>query len=551
MNQKESDDPRGAAYEAATLKTLSDKDPLRSAQQFSKTKKIIRFNDEFYEWQESHYETLTTDDIRSYIYKFLEEHAPFKANSKLVSEIVDALKSVVGIKSKVSPPFDLTNNKQINNYISFKNGVIDIDNDEFNLRSHRPDYFFTSSLNYEFNPDAAEPVLWLGFMDQIFMSDKQQIETLQEYFGLCMTRITIFQLLLLFVGPKRSGKGTIMRILKVLVGQANVAAPTLSSLSSQFGAASLINKTLAVIADARIGPRTDVQIIAERLLSITGEDLISIERKFLPDRIGQLVVRFIWVANELPRIGDAGSAFASRLLILILRESFLGRENRNLTNELLSEIPSIANWALEGLKRLRARGHFIQPDAGKDAIEAVSELGSPVTAFVHDECAVGAQYEISVNDVYERFIQWSSDQGQRRVPPKNIFGRDLRACVPTLIVKQPRDSGSRYRIYSGITLKDCVPPPVQDDEVERTERNTNHSTYRTGERISTRQDQKDCVPLSAKAHNMLAKACEGKCIAPDEVITSWSDEDLEKLESGQFTQEWLNNYVAGKAHDRG
>ena len=146
-----------------------------------------------------------------------------------------------------------------------------------------------------------------------------------------------------------------------------MAAPTLSSLSSQFGAASLINKTLAVIADARIGPRTDVQIIAERLLSITGEDLISIERKFLPDWIGQLVVRFIWVANELPRIGDAGAAFASRLLILILRESFLGRENRNLTNELLSEIPGIANWALEGLKRLRARGHFIQPDAGKDS----------------------------------------------------------------------------------------------------------------------------------------------------------------------------------------
>jgi putative DNA primase/helicase len=538
-------DPRAEAFETATLKTISNKDPLNSAKQFAKTKEIKYFVNEFFECVGPHYEALTQDELRSYIYKYLEAHAPFKANSKIVSDIIDAYKSVVGIRCKISPPFDISNNERIDNFISFENGVLDINNDNYILKPHSSEYFFTSSLNYMFDPDAPACILWTNFLNQIFSQDKQQIAALQEYFGLCLTRITTFQLMLLLIGPKRSGKGTIMRVLKVLVGQANVAAPTLSSLSAQFGAASLINKTLAIIADARIGPRTDVQIIAERLLSITGEDLISVERKFLPDWIGQLVVRFIWVANELPRIGDAGAAFSSRLFILVLRESFLGRENRNLTEELLTEIPGIANWALEGLKRLRERGHFVQPDAGKDAVEAVSELGSPVTAFVHDECEVGDQYEIPVNDVYERFVQWSNDQGQRRVPPKNIFGRDLRASVPTLIVRQPREFGSRYRIYSGITLKDCVlSVPVEGEE--RMERNKNNSTYRTGVEVNTNQDQKDCVPLSASVHKLLKQICDGLNITVEQIREGLSRQDIEDIESGAITVEWLKDYAKSK-----
>lgn len=539
-------DPRAEAFEAAVLKTLDAKDPYRSAQQiakdkFNNKKNTVYYQGQFYEYIGSHYEALEIDDVRSDIYQFLETHAPFKANSKLVSDIVDALKSVVGKKNKTPPPFNTTTKKHMNNFISFKNGVVEIDSEEFILMPHSPDYFFTSSLDYEFNPDAVKPVLWINFLNEIFQNDNQQIEALQEYFGLCLTRITKFQLMLLLVGPKRSGKGTVMRVLKNLIGQANVAAPTLSSLSSQFGLASLIHKTLAIIADARIGQRTDVQIIAERLLSITGEDSITIERKFLSDWIGQLVVRFVWVANELPRIGDAGSAFSSRLFILVLRESFLGRENRNLTEELLTEIPGIANWALDGLKRLRDRDRFVQPDAGKDAIEAVSELGSPVAAFVHDECEIGIQYEIAVNDVYERFRQWSNDQGHRRPPPKNIFGNNLRSCVPLLAVKQHRDSGTRYRVYSGITLKDFV-PNASASEVTRTTREETHTTYRGSVGDSVGQSSETRVPMSDIVSNKIIKACKNlKYLTVDIFISKLSADDFSDIESEKYSEKYLRD----------
>lgn len=84
----------------------------------------------------------------------------------------------------------------------------------------------------------------------------------------------------MLVGPKRAGKGTVLRVLKGLLGDHNVAAPTLSSLTQNFGLAPLVGKPLAAISDARIGTRADSLVAVERLLSVSGEDPITVDRKY-------------------------------------------------------------------------------------------------------------------------------------------------------------------------------------------------------------------------------------------------------------------------------
>ena len=86
-------------------------------------------------------------------------------------------------------------------------------------------------------------------------------------FGYLLTSDTRLQKMFLIVGPKRSGKGTIARVLKALLGVANVAGPTLSGLGTNFGLAPLVGKPLAIISDARLSGRADQQVIAERLLA--------------------------------------------------------------------------------------------------------------------------------------------------------------------------------------------------------------------------------------------------------------------------------------------
>ena len=106
----------------------------------------------------------------------------------------------------------------------------------------------------------------------------------------------------LFVGPKRAGKGTIARVLTGLLGAHNVAAPTLASLSTNFGLSPLIGKPLALISDARLSGRSDSSVVVERLLSISGEDSLTIDRKYLDQWTGRLPTRLALMTNELPQL---------------------------------------------------------------------------------------------------------------------------------------------------------------------------------------------------------------------------------------------------------
>jgi putative DNA primase/helicase len=256
------------------------------------------------------------------------------------------------------------------------------------------------------------------------------------------------------VGPKRSGKGTIARVLTAILGRENVAGPTLSSLAQNFGLAPLIGKPLAIISDARLGGRVDTQIVVERLLSITGEDWLSIDRKFLPAWHGQLPTRFVILTNELPKLGDASGAIPSRFIVLRLIHSFYGQEDLLLTGKLIQEAPGILLWAITGRDRLAARGYFAQPASAIQAAEELSDLGSPVGAFVRERCVIRSHSCVECEVLYAAWARWCEGQHRNHRGTIQSFGRDLRAVVPDLEVSQSRDprTGERLRYYQGIGL---------------------------------------------------------------------------------------------------
>src|SRR4029079_11210253 len=208
------------------------------------------------------------------------------------------------------------------------------------------------------------------------------------------------QKMFLLVGPKRGGKGTIGRVLTGLLGAHHVSAPTLASLSTNFGLQPLIGKPLALVSDARLSTTADSKIVVERLLSISGEDSLTIDRKYKEPWTGRLPTRFLIMTNELPRLSDASGALASRFILLVLTKSFYGSENPKLTGELLTEAPAIFNWALEGLDRLTARGYFVNPESGNDAIRQMEDLSSPISAFIRDRCVVGGRYQVKVDELW-------------------------------------------------------------------------------------------------------------------------------------------------------
>ena len=142
------------------------------------------------------------------------------------------------------------------------------------LLPHDPQFLTMNCLPLDYDPNAPVPTRWLAFLEEIWPNDKSAQRCLQEKVGYFLTPDNRLQKLFIIVGPKRGGKGTIVFVLSKLIGRENVVYPTLKSMAGEFGRWPLIDKKLAIIADARLGPQTDAHAVAEHLLSIQLQHLV-------------------------------------------------------------------------------------------------------------------------------------------------------------------------------------------------------------------------------------------------------------------------------------
>jgi putative DNA primase/helicase len=237
-----------------------------------------------------------------------------------------------------------------------------------------------------------------------------------------------------------------------MIGRKNAAGPSLNSLAGEFGLAPLIGKSLAVISDARFAGK-DSSIVVERLLSISGEDSLTINRKHRDQWTGKLPTRLHVISNELPKLGDASTAIVGRMVLILVKRSWLGKEDLTLEPALNKELSGILNWALDGLQRLSTTNKFTRLPAAEEAIVAMRDLASPVGAFVRERCITGPNYEIRTDELYAAYKTWADDAGHIKKTDA-VFGRDLRATVPEVLKQRPRHKGGdRRHVYAGIDLR--------------------------------------------------------------------------------------------------
>ena len=368
------------------------------------------------------------------------------------------------------------------NIITFANGLMDVDNPSV-LIPHSPNWCSTVCLPFAYEPSATCP-LWEKFLSEVFEGDQDRAALIQEFFGYCLSSDTSLQKALILVGKPRSGKGTIQRILGALAGLENSTGFSLERLATEFGPSALVNKAVALVGEVELSANPQRAKIVEVLKSIIGEDSISINKKYdaqFPSL--RLPTRFVIASNSVPRLLDASGALAHRFLFVPFEMSFVGREDIHLEEKLLKELPGIANWALAGLKRLRAAGgKFTLGDGHKRLASQYAADTSPIMAWVRSEmvvhrradpgdlppeCLTAESVSIGKTDAYERYVEWCEGHD---VEPTSIrwFGRDLKTLIPKL--QEGRETGSegfRQHVYRGLGVRKQRTP--DDDETKKSE----------------------------------------------------------------------------------
>ena len=402
-----------------------------------------------------HYGELTKDEVQGILVRHLND-STFGLTTHITGNHMMQLRAQASLPDTVSPPAWIggpPRNWPDNEILACPSGLVHLPslvrNQEFFCPA-TPRFFTLVALDYECDINAGRPDRWLEFLNQLWPDDAESICLLQEFFGYCLTVDTSQQKILLIVGPRRSGKGTIARVLRRLIGSQNVAGPTLAGLGTNFGLWPLLGKSVAIISDARLGHRTDSMVVTERLLSISGEDALTVDRKNMSAVTGKLDARLMMLTNELPRFSDASGALAGRMLILRLLRSWYGQEDPGLYGRLERELPGILLWAIEGWRRLRERGHFLSPGASEEIQDELDDLTSPVAAFIRQRCFVGPEHEVVGSELYAAYRTWCQQENTLSIPNRSVFGRDLRAAVATIGRGQQHDG---TRLYRGIGLR--------------------------------------------------------------------------------------------------
>jgi P4 family phage/plasmid primase-like protien len=272
-------------------------------------------------------------------------------------------------------------------------------------------------------------------------------------FGYILSGDTRQQKFFNLIGPRRSGKGTINKVLVALLGQHNTVAPELGELCDTFGLQPWLGKLLASFTDAR-APERNRSAVVSQLLRIVGGDTITVNRKNKEAWNGYLPTRLVIYSNEVLQLTENSNALTGRMIVLKMTKSFFNQEDTDLAHKLEQELSGIFNWAMEGLKRRIARGgHFLQPATGKEYLDLMAELGNPMGTFAEDALEFDATSMVKKEDVFICWKHWALKKSMAPGTEQAFKRRFLAATQERYVMSQQiQIEGERSQVYMGVKL---------------------------------------------------------------------------------------------------
>jgi P4 family phage/plasmid primase-like protien len=444
---------------------FASSDPILLARSFAKTLDLVwHWRGDFYQWTGCWWVLIDDEELKGLLYPWLEkvrvkerkEIVPVRATRTLVSDILSALAGVKQLPNTKEQPFWIdptADDPKPSSLLPFRNGVLDLDAEQRQLVPSDHRLFALHGVECDYTPvfHGGRSREWQKFLASIFPGDLESQETVEEICGYLLSSDTSFQKAFAWIGDKRSGKGTIGRLVRAAVGTGRFINPTLKDFGETFGPANMIGKSVAMVSDTRGVVRPGSSVV-ETILTVTGEDAQSIRRMYKSHWNGVLPTRILLLSNGPLDLKDPTGVVISRLITVHFGESFYGREDYQLTEKLLAELPGIINAWLDGLYRLRKRGRFRQPQSAKDIVESMDESAGLVRAYVDQHCVVGPEWSIQKAAFRQDFNEWADDRGHHRMSEESITKQLLGLHRKIRLGRSRRSGdGSPVPMYFGLT----------------------------------------------------------------------------------------------------
>jgi putative DNA primase/helicase len=374
---------------------------------------------------------------------------------------------IVNPKPKESHRREFLNTIQIVNretsdwLASSTDGLMNLKNGVYNMHTgsihpHSTDYGFRYCLPYDYDPEATCPTFERFILD-ITKERMDIILALQEFMGYAIASGPCKggKALILY-GGGQNGKSTFMDVLKDLAGDENYSALSLTALQSDTKRYQIDGKLF------NIGEETSVRALGEsdvfKALVTGGE--VDVKKLYVQDYSIKNRCKLIMACNELPKSSDKTHALYRRLLLIPFEAKFDGdKEDKDMHDKLVSELPGIFNFAMEGYRRLlKQKYRFTEGETIKSALDSYKLENDNVLSWANENVQVTGDKEdfLFKDEMYKAYKEDSLSDGLKPYSKSNFF-KSFKDAHPKLVEAKRLEVGlgtARKRVLLGIRKRE-------------------------------------------------------------------------------------------------
>jgi|CZKU01.1.fsa_nt_gi putative DNA primase/helicase len=308
--------------------------------------------------------------------------------------------------------------------LNVKNGTVNLRTGE--LGPHRREDLITKIAPVIYDEHGECP-RFDRFLSEVMGSDAELVAFVIAFLGYCLTGETREHVLSFWHGKGGNGKSVLAELLLRIMGSyAGKAAPDLLFRTERTDRhpaeiADLHGLRLVFCNETARGRAWD----EARVKDMTGGDRIKARRmredfwEFDPTH------KIIVFGNHKPTLRVIDEGMKRRLRLVPFAVSFVGRENRNLLSDLMTEAPGILRRLVGGCVAWHAHG-LPSADAIKQSTESYIADEDTLGQFFSEACTLHPDARTTRKRLRDAYVKWTEAGGEEKPIGAKAFAQAVR-----------------------------------------------------------------------------------------------------------------------------
>lgn len=344
------------------------------------------------------------------------------------------LRNAMRLVRKMVPHIRVNDDRDL---VALNNGIFNYQTKE--LLEFDPEIILKSKSRVNFNEITTLPILqgpqgevfdfdkWL--LD-LFDDDSELAELIYQVMGAILrNKVSWHKGIFFYSEVGNNGKGTLVELLRNLVGQGSWMSLSLDRMGQDFMLESLPRVSAIITDENDVGYFIDKAANVKAL--ITG-DALTVNRKGLRAVTTRFEGLMVQCLNELPRVKDKTGSFLRRLLFIPFAKTFTGKEKKWIKEEMMSNTELLEALVYKVLVQLPT---YYELDPGLKSLEVLEEFeiaNNPVKDF-WEEMKGQFVWDLVPNGfLYDLFKSWFRQMNPSGVVLSNqVFQKGLRNILLT------------------------------------------------------------------------------------------------------------------------